>query len=143
LVNLSFGFLSSQRDLDDINAFFEGKNTVKYKLTLEQAKDSILAAVGWLERDREDVTMVSGTKIYGICADKMLECSGSERTSSLPQTSEADAKAYGRLLDSRLIGRCRGEQLGCFGINNCSILRQLAVHETTNEFVLVPETRDF
>lgn len=70
LVSLGFSSLTGNSDLEDIEAFFSDKNTGTYNLVLEQSKDSIRAAVGWLERDREDVSTVRRRGPDVHCADK-------------------------------------------------------------------------
>jgi hypothetical protein len=70
--------LTTKEDLADINAFFEGKKTDKYKMSLAQTKDTIQASISWLERDREDVEKVcSNIKAYSSSPDLNLHHSNS------------------------------------------------------------------
>ncbi|OWZ56597.1 aminopeptidase 2 [Cryptococcus neoformans] len=55
LVKGSFAQLSSRKDLEDVKAFFETKDTRKFKLAVAQTCDSIQAAANWIERDSKDV----------------------------------------------------------------------------------------
>lgn len=55
LVSYAFGGLTSKKDLQWVDSFFEGKDVTKYKLALAQTRDKITGASNWLERDSADV----------------------------------------------------------------------------------------
>lgn len=46
---------TKKEQLEDVQAFFKGKDLKGFERSLEQALDSIRAKMGWVERDREDV----------------------------------------------------------------------------------------
>ncbi|KAK7043674.1 Aminopeptidase 2 mitochondrial [Paramarasmius palmivorus] len=55
LVESSFSVLSTEKDLKDANAFFEGKDTSKYSLSLGQSLDSIRARIAYIKHSTEDL----------------------------------------------------------------------------------------
>jgi len=55
LVSYAFNSLTTEEDLAKIDAFFKDKQTEKYKLSLAQTRDSIMASTAWLQRDLKDV----------------------------------------------------------------------------------------
>jgi aminopeptidase 2 len=60
LVSYAFNSLTTDEDLADIDAFFKDKETEKYKLSLAQTRDAVMASASWLKRDQQDVEKVSG-----------------------------------------------------------------------------------
>lgn len=55
LVSYAFNSLTTDEDLADIDAFFKDKETEKYKLSLAQTRDAVMASASWLKRDQQDV----------------------------------------------------------------------------------------
>lgn len=55
MVQMCTSGFTSEEQLKDVRAFFEGKSTKGFDRSLEQSSDSIRAKAGWLRRDREDV----------------------------------------------------------------------------------------
>ncbi|KAF8626069.1 hypothetical protein AX15_005101, partial [Amanita polypyramis BW_CC] len=55
LVSLAFGNLSTQKDYEDIVAFFKDKDTSKYNLSLAQAEDSIRSRAAMVERSTNEL----------------------------------------------------------------------------------------
>ncbi len=69
LVSYAFNSLTTDEDLADIDAFFKDKATEKYKLSLAQTRDAVMASSSWLKRDQQDVEQVSrclGFKCVGV-----------------------------------------------------------------------------
>lgn len=44
----TFNPLASEKDYEETKAFFQGKNTSKYKMALEQALDTIKSRAAWV-----------------------------------------------------------------------------------------------
>jgi hypothetical protein len=59
LVTYAFNSLTTEKDLAMVDEFFKDKDVSKYKLSLAQVRDTIMAQSHWLGRDKEDVTQVS------------------------------------------------------------------------------------
>lgn len=55
LVEYSFSSLSSESDAKEVQAFFEGKDTSKFVMGLQQGLDAVRANGKWVQRDAEDV----------------------------------------------------------------------------------------
>ncbi|KAF8831487.1 hypothetical protein HHX47_DHR1000653 [Lentinula edodes] len=55
LVETTYGGLSTQKDLDEMNAFFKDKDTSKYHMGLAQSLDSIRARIAYIEHSSSDV----------------------------------------------------------------------------------------
>ncbi|ORX33751.1 leucyl aminopeptidase [Kockovaella imperatae] len=55
LVKGSFSYLASEKDYQDVEAFFKDKDTSAFNLAVSQTLDSIQAATQWLKRDATDV----------------------------------------------------------------------------------------
>ncbi|KAJ3763765.1 leucyl aminopeptidase [Lentinula raphanica] len=55
LVETTYSGLSTQKDLDDMNAFFKDKDTSKYHMGLAQSLDSIRARIAYIEHSSQDV----------------------------------------------------------------------------------------
>jgi len=55
LVSYAFNSLTTDEDLAKIDAFFKDKQTEKYKLSLAQTRDAVMASSAWLNRDQKDV----------------------------------------------------------------------------------------
>ena len=56
MVKLFTTGFTNQQQLDEVEKFFEGKNTNGYDQSLAQAIDSIKSKLSWVDRDREDVS---------------------------------------------------------------------------------------
>lgn len=54
-VSLSFGLLSSREDHADVAAFFQDKDTSKYRQVLDQGLERMLSKAEWIERDTADL----------------------------------------------------------------------------------------
>ncbi|EPE27699.1 Metalloproteases (zincins), catalytic [Glarea lozoyensis ATCC 20868] len=55
IVSICTSSFTSQKDLDRVHKFFEGKSTKGFDQSLAQSSDAIRAKAAWLERDRKDV----------------------------------------------------------------------------------------
>ncbi|KAJ3797238.1 leucyl aminopeptidase [Lentinula aff. detonsa] len=55
LVETTYGGLSTQKDLDEMNAFFKDKDTSKYHMGLAQSLDSIRARIAYIKHSSSDV----------------------------------------------------------------------------------------
>ncbi|KAL0066570.1 Aminopeptidase 2 mitochondrial [Marasmius tenuissimus] len=55
LVQESFAVLSTEKDLKETEAFFEGKETSKYSLALAQSLDSIRARIAFIKHSTDDL----------------------------------------------------------------------------------------
>jgi len=55
LVKFSFESFTTQKDWDETQAFFEGKDNSKYYMALNQALDSIKANAAWLNRSLKEI----------------------------------------------------------------------------------------
>jgi len=55
LVKFSFEALSSEKDYEETQAFFKDKDTSTFKMSLDQALDSIKARAAWVKRSSEDL----------------------------------------------------------------------------------------
>ena len=55
LIECSFGMLASDKDAQEVEAFFKTKDTKKFNMGLSQGLEGVRARAAWLERDREDV----------------------------------------------------------------------------------------
>ncbi|EKM55868.1 uncharacterized protein PHACADRAFT_256779 [Phanerochaete carnosa HHB-10118-sp] len=55
LVQYSFEALSSEMDYEETKAFFKDKDTSTFKMSLDQALDSIKARAAWVKRSSEDL----------------------------------------------------------------------------------------
>lgn len=55
LIRASISSFSSERDADEIEAFFTKHDTSKFSMSLAQSLDSVRAQARWLEADAEDV----------------------------------------------------------------------------------------
>lgn len=54
-ISKPFGEFASQEDLDDVEAFFGGKDRTEYSQAYLQGVDAIVSKIRWLERDAADV----------------------------------------------------------------------------------------
>ena len=55
IITICTSSFTSQKDLDRIHKFFEGKSTKGFDQSLAQSSDAIRAKSAWLGRDRQDV----------------------------------------------------------------------------------------
>ena len=55
VVQICTSGFTTQEQLKEVRAYFEGKSTKGFDRALEQSSDSIRAKASWLDRDREDV----------------------------------------------------------------------------------------
>lgn len=55
LIKYMVGSFTSKKDADTIEAFFKGKNTSRYNMSLAQGLDAVHAQASWLHRDVDDV----------------------------------------------------------------------------------------
>ncbi len=55
LIESSFGMLASEKDAQEVEAFFKDKETKKFAMGLSQGLEGVRARAAWLERGREDV----------------------------------------------------------------------------------------
>jgi len=55
LVKYSFESFTTQKDWDEIQAFFKDKDNSKYYMSLNQASDSIKANAAWLDRSLKEI----------------------------------------------------------------------------------------
>ena len=55
IVKICTTSFTKQEQLEQVQAFFKGKDLKGFKRSLEQALDSSRAKISWVERDREDV----------------------------------------------------------------------------------------
>ena len=55
IVQMCTSGFTSEEQLKDVRAFFDGKSTKGFDRALEQSSDSIRAKAGWLKRDKADV----------------------------------------------------------------------------------------
>ena len=55
VVQMCTSGFTSEEQLKDVRAYFDGKSTKGFDRALEQSSDSIRAKAGWLKRDRPDV----------------------------------------------------------------------------------------
>jgi aminopeptidase 2 len=55
VVSISTSSFTHREHIEDVKAFFAGKSTKGFDMTLDQSIDSISAKAAWLERDSEDV----------------------------------------------------------------------------------------
>lgn len=55
LLEYSFSSFASQKDYDDVVAFFADKDRSKYAMAYSQGLDNVKMQASWLERNRDDV----------------------------------------------------------------------------------------
>lgn len=55
IVQMCTSGFTSEEQLKDVRAYFDGKSTKGFDRALEQSSDAIRAKAGWLKRDRDDV----------------------------------------------------------------------------------------
>lgn len=55
MVTICTSSFTSEKQRQDVKAFFENKSTKGFEMPLAQSLESIQAKAAWLERDREDV----------------------------------------------------------------------------------------
>jgi aminopeptidase 2 len=55
VVSISTSSFTHREHIEDIKAFFAGKSTKGYDMSLSQSIDAISAKTAWLERDSKDV----------------------------------------------------------------------------------------
>jgi len=55
IVQICTSGFTSEEQLKDVRAYFDGKSTKGFDRALEQSSDSVRAKAGWLKRDRSDV----------------------------------------------------------------------------------------
>jgi len=56
LIKFSFQDLTSEKDAQEVEAFFKDKDVSKFNLALNQSLDAIRANAKWLERAKDDVS---------------------------------------------------------------------------------------
>jgi aminopeptidase 2 len=55
LVRYAMDFLSTKKDLEESEKYFEDKDTSKYNQSLQQTLDTIRAKIAYIERSTEDL----------------------------------------------------------------------------------------
>ncbi|SNX84196.1 probable AAP1 - alanine/arginine aminopeptidase [Melanopsichium pennsylvanicum] len=55
LIEYSFSAFSSEKDAQDVEDFFKGKDTAKFSMGLSQGLDAVRSKARWVERDSKDV----------------------------------------------------------------------------------------
>lgn len=56
LVRYAMDFLSTKKDLEESQKFFEDKDTSKYNQSLQQTLDTIRAKIAYIERSTDDLS---------------------------------------------------------------------------------------
>lgn len=55
LVRYALDFLSTKKDLEESEKYFEDKDTSKYNQSLQQTLDTIRAKIAYIERSTDDL----------------------------------------------------------------------------------------